>query len=386
MNIIQLVWRNSWRKKSRAVLTCASILVAFYLFSLLSAINHAVTNSVSSSSQQRLMTTHKVSITRSLPVNYQQKMASLNSIAQVTYASWFGGFYQNEKNQLAMIAVDHPSYFDLYPQYQLTQTELSQWQRKRDGLIIGQAVADKYGWKKGDNISLSSSIWMNKAGLFDWQFTLVAIYKTKDTATSDKQLFFQHKYFDNARAYASNSASWLISQGNNNTDIDKLMENIDALFNNSAEATRTTTEQVFIKEQAQQFVDMAMVIKLVVIAVFFTLLLIVCNTMMQTNRERLNESAMMKAIGFSSSYLVQQLFLESLLLLTIGAILGCLLANISLVYIAKLFADFLPGIAISTSHYIIVTVLVFIAASVCSLVPAYTIKTLNITNTLGARA
>ena len=81
---------------------------------------------------------------------------------------------------------------------------------KRTGLIIGKALADKFGWQVGDNVPLSTSIWMNKEGSFTWHFTTVsAIYQSSDNVDDDR-VFFHHAYFDQARAYSRNSVSWLI--------------------------------------------------------------------------------------------------------------------------------------------------------------------------------
>lgn len=386
MNIFQLAWRNSFRKKTRFSLTCLSVIVAFFLFSLLAGVNHALTTNVSSDNQYRLMTSHKISLARSLPVNYQQKISAISGVDNVSYASWFGGFFQDESNQLAVLAVDHNSYFEMYDEYNIAKEQLEQWKKTRTGLVIGQAIATKYGWKIGDKIPLNSSIWMNREGSFTWYFTVSAIYQSTTNAGDEKRMFFQHVYFDKSRAYARNMVSWFIPKVAVDADLDDVSQQVDALFVNGNGETRTTTEQVFIKEQAQQFVDMAMVIKVVVIAVFFTLLLIVCNTMVLTNRERLNESAMMKALGFSSSFLVAQVYLESVLLLALGALFGCGFAQLSLVYVTELFADFLPGIAITSSHYITVTVLVLLTAALCSLLPAFTLKRLTISHYLGAKA
>jgi len=384
MNTLILVWRNSLRKKSRFILTSLSVAVAFFLFTSLAAVNHALNINVSGSNQYRLMTNHKISMTRSLPVNYQQKIAAIDGVEQVTYASWFGGYFQNEKNQLAMTAVEHGNYFELFDEYLIGKQQLKQWKNTRTGLIIGQKIADEFGWKVGDKIPLNSSIWMNKDGLFSWEFIVIAIYQAQNQSVDEGRVFFQHAYFDEARAYSGFMVSWLSTGINENADVDTVSKSIDALFANSNASTRTTTEQVFIKEQAQQFVDMAMVIKVVLGAVFFTLLLIVCNTMLQANRERLNESAMMKALGFSSATLIIQVYLESLLLLMIGAVSGCLLAIFLMNEISMQFADFLPGIAISKSHYMNVMVIIFMAAAVCSLFPAISIKRLSISKALGA--
>jgi putative ABC transport system permease protein len=386
MIILHLVWQNSFRKKTRFILTCLSVVVAFFLFSTLAGINHALTSNVSSNNQYRLNTSHKISLTRSLPVNYQQKISAIVGVESVSYVSWFGGFFQNETNQLAVLAVDHNTYFNLFDEYQISAEQIKNWQNTRTGLIIGQGIADKYGWKVGDKVPLSSSIWMNRDGVFTWQFTVSAIYQVSDSATSSEQMFFQHAYFDKGRAYSRNMVSWLTPKILPSANGDEVMQAIDKLFSNSNGPTRTTSEQVFIKEQAQQFVDMAMVIKIVVVAVFFTLLLIVCNTMMQSSRERLNESAMMKALGFSSRYLIMQLYLESIWLLALGALIGSILAQTALAFVSGLFADFLPGIAIANSHYLTVIILVLFAAFLASVLPAYTLKRLAISDTLGAKA
>ncbi len=386
MNLWLLVWRNSFRKKSRFALTCLSIMVAFFLFTTLAGVNHALTASVSSINQYRLITNHKISITRSLPINYRQKIAALPSIERVSYASWFGGFFQNEKNQIAVTAVEHASYFDLFDEYQIPKQQLAQWKKTRTGIIVGQALAKQYGWKVGDKVPLSSSIWMNKSGSFSWEFIVSGIYQNTKQVGDNKKVFFQHAYFDKGRAYARNSLSWLSTEITPQADVEQVIKSIDKLFAHSNSPTRTTTEQVFVKEQAQQFVDMAMVINVVVSAVFFTLLLIVCNTMVQTIRERLNESAMMKALGFSSSSLISGIYLESLLLLGLGAVLGTLLASILLGFVKQALGDFLPGIYISPQHYLSVFALVNIAAALCSFFPALTIKGIVISETLGGKS
>lgn len=386
MNLWLLVWRNSFRKKMRFGLTCLSIIVAFFLFTTLAGVNHALTASASSINQYRLITSHKISITRSLPINYQQKIAALPRVEQVSYASWFGGFYQNEKNQIAVTAVEHKSYFELFDEYQIPKQQLAQWKKTRTGIVVGEALAKQYGWNVGDKVPLSSSIWMNKNGSFSWEFVVSAIYQSNKQAGDNKKIFFQHAYFDKGRSYARNTISWLSTKITQQAEVEQVIKSIDDIFAHSNSSTRTTTEQVFVKEQAQQLVDMAMVINVVVIAVFFTLLLIVCNTMIQTVRERLNESAMMKALGFSSSSIITGIYLESLLLLGLGAALGTLLASVLLVFVKQGFDDFLPGIYISPEHYITVFALVNIAAAFCSFFPALTIKGIVISETLGGKS
>jgi len=385
MNMFTLIWQNSLRKKVRFTLTCLSALVAFFLFTTLSAINNALSSNANSIDNYRLITSHKVSMTRALPINFSDKIKNINGVDKVSYSSWFGGYFQNEKQQVTMTAVDSSNYFAIYDEYQLSPAQLKKWQNTQTGIIIGSEIAKKYHWNVGDSIPLSSSIWMNRDGLFTWQFTVSAIYQGKHESTDNKKIFFQHKYFDRARAYSQNSINWLTTKISPSADNEQVIQLIDQKFANSSSPTRTITEQVFIKEQAQQFIDMAMVIKLVLSAVFFTLLLIVCNTLIQVIRERLSELAMMKALGFSAPYLIIQIYAEALFLIGLGAVSGTILATLTLNSVQVNMANFLVGIYIAKSHYLISIIIVFIAAAMGSLFPAISIKNLNISQTLGAK-
>jgi len=385
MNRFSLIWKNSTRKPVRFLLTSLSVLVAFFLFTILSGIGTALDSKINSSNEQRLMTTHKISMTRSLPLNYKNKIKIIDGVSKVTYSSWFGGFFQNEKNQLAQFAVGSENYFEMFPEYLIEKSRLEGWKSTRTGIIIGQAVAEKFDWKVGDKVPIQSSIWMNNDNSFTWEFEVSAIYQTGDVSTDTNQVFFNHLYFDDYRGYMRNTAGWLTTQIDVNSDLDKIVQSIDKLFENSSMETRTTSEQVFLKELAQQFVDMSILLKIVLSAVFFTLLLIACNTMIQSIRERMNEIAMMKAIGFSSSKLIVDTYLESVVLLAIGALTGTFLAVMSLGLVRQKFAEFLPGIDVLPEHYFAVTVSILIFAIVCTFYPAIRIKRLAISETLGSK-
>jgi len=193
MNMFTLIWQNSIRKKTRFTLTGLSVLVAFFLFTTLSGIDNALHSNTNSIDNYRLMTTHKVSMTRALPINFRDKIKAIVGVDNVSYSSWFGGFFQNEKQQVTMTAVEANSYFELYDEYQLSPAQLKHWQNTQTGIVIGKEIAEQYHWQVGDNIPLSSSIWMNRDGLFTWQFTVSAIYQGKNSSTDNKRIFFQHK-------------------------------------------------------------------------------------------------------------------------------------------------------------------------------------------------
>jgi len=385
MNRLSFIWKNVRRKPIRFTLTCLSTLIAFYLFTILSGIDTALTSSVSASNPLRLMTSHKISLTNSLPVKYLNQINTVEQVDMITYASWFGGFYQNEKNQLAQIAVDSNQYFDIYSEYIIEKDRLSAWKNNRTGLIIGPSVANKYGWNVGDKVPIQSSIWMNNDNSFVWEFEISGIYKTNKVSTDSNQIFFHHKYFDEYRGYMRYATAWFSTKLKAGADINTVASNIDKLFANSPAETRTISEQIFMKERAQQLLDMSKLLKLVLTSVFFTLLLITTNTILLSIRERMNEIAMMKALGFSSGNLVLNTFLESIVIFTIGGVTGTILAMLSLTFMGKQLVEFLPGVEIPGEHYLVVITSIVILGLICSVIPAIQIKQLKISKTLGAK-
>ena len=109
MKYFGLVWHNVWRKKIRTSLTILSIFVAFLLFALLSALDYAFKYGEESADAERLIVIDKVSLINLLPIAYQNQIASIAGVHSVTYATWFGGYYQDPKNQFGQFPVDpHP--------------------------------------------------------------------------------------------------------------------------------------------------------------------------------------------------------------------------------------------------------------------------------------
>ena len=71
------------------------------------------------------------------------------------------------------------------------------------------------------------------------------------------------------------------------------------MFENSPDETKTQTEKDFNLGFVKQIGDIGLIVRWILFAVFFTLLLVVGNTMAQSVRERIPELAVLKTLGFS---------------------------------------------------------------------------------------
>jgi putative ABC transport system permease protein len=325
MKYLHLIWAALFRRKTRTFLTLVSILAAFLLFGMLDGVRTSFANAgKSAAGASRLQTASRLSFTDTLPQSLQARMQQVPGITDVAYANWFGGAFQEPKNQVFSFAVS-PNYLDLYPEIDVSPAVRKTFAETRTGILVGDKLADKFHWKVGDKIPLISTIYPNRDGSKNWTFDVVGIMHPKK---ADQGGFFQvmilmhWKYFDESNPYNRGDVGWYISHVGDINQSDRVAKAIDALSANSDHETKTQTEQAVTAERIKQVADIGLIVGSIMGAVFFTLLLLTGNTMAQAVRERTSELAVLKTIGFSSRSVLMMVLGESVLLVLIGGVLG----------------------------------------------------------------
>ena len=331
MKYFHLIWAALFRRKTRTFLTLASILAAFLLFGLLDGIRTSFAElGRSSDGAQRLQTSSRLSIVETLPISLEPRIRRIDNIQDVTYANWFGGAYQNPRNQLFTFAVA-PNYLDLYPEIDVAQSERDAWARTRTGVLVGDALMKRFGWKVGQKIPLQSTIFPNSDGTLNWSFDIVGTLKAKDKKSAgftEGMLLMHYKYFEESTPYVDGDVGWYVSRVSDVRRSDAAAKAIDALSMNSPHETKTMSEQAAMASQLKQMADIGLIVGSIMGAVFFTLLLLTGNTMAQAVRERTSELAVLKTIGFTSTSVLGMVLAESILLVLLGGVLGLGLAAV----------------------------------------------------------
>ena len=330
MNYLHLVWAALMRRKTRTVLTILSVLVAFLLFGLLDGVRAAFNAGETLAGVDRMVVSSRFSIIQPLPESLVARVQAVPGVRKVTWANWFGGYYQEPKNQLIIFAVG-PDYFEVYPDYGLTKPMIAAFESTRTGVLVGASLAKRFGWKVGDKLPVKGSIFPDKAtGETTWIFDIVGIYEvpTAQSRALEQQVMLRWKYFDEANAYGSGSVGWIIVQVANPQESATVAHAIDALSANSDHETKTQTEREFNLSFATQIGDIGLIVTAIIGAVFFTLMLLTGNTMAQAVRERIPELATLKTLGFSDRSVLGLVFVESVRLIVIGGVLGLALASV----------------------------------------------------------
>src|SRR6478609_6521409 len=320
MKYLPLFWANLRRKPLRTTLTFASVVVAFLLFGLLEAVNYALTGGANLAGQDRLVTQHHVSIILSLPGNYLTRIRTIDGVRSATSENWFGGVFQDDRNQITAYAVAHESFFDVYPEFAPPEAQLKTWLTTRTSVVVGSGLAKQFGWKVGDRFPLRSNFARNREGSDTWDVDIAGIYDIKDGDNSN--LFLRYDYFNEARTFDRDSIGWVVLRLADPSRGPAISKEIDALFANSSAETKTTTESAFLQGFANQMGNVGAIVSAVAAAVFFTMLLVTANAMAQSVRERVREIAVMRTIGFSNGGIVALVLLEGLAITVLGGALG----------------------------------------------------------------
>jgi putative ABC transport system permease protein len=322
-----LVWSNLRRRKLRTLLTVLSILVAFMLFGYLSAIRQGFNQGISVAGANRLVVRHKVSLIQLLPESYEARMEQIPEVNSAVHSTWFGGIYQKPSNFFAQMPVQPEQYLDMFPEYILPDDQRAAWLATRSGAIAGKVLAERFGWKIGDRIPINATIWFKKDGGATWEFDLVGIYTGAEKNTDTSGFFFRYDFFEETRGkWGSGQVGWYTVRIADPARAAATAVAIDAEFANSPAETKTEPEGAFIQGFANQVGNIGQIMMAIVAAVFFTILMVAGNTMAYSVRERTNELAVLKAIGFSDRKVLGLVLGESMVLTCLGGGLGLALA------------------------------------------------------------
>ncbi len=330
MKYFTLIWAALFRSKTRTILTLLSIVTAFLLFGMLDAVRASFDQAgQSANGAQRLQTGSRLSFIQTLPQGLTTQIQNVPGVKSVAYANWFGGAYQDPHNQVFSFAVSD-NYLDQYPEVEVSPDVRKAFENSRTGIIVGEGLVKKFGWKVGDKIPLQSTIFPQHDGSKNWTFDIVGVMhaKEKSAAWYEQMVLMHWKYFDEGTPYNRGQVGWYVSRVSDVNQADRVAKAIDALSANSDHETRTQTEQAATASWVKQMADIGLIVGSIMGAVFFTLVLLSGNTMMQAVRERTSELAVLKTIGFSSRGVLAMVLAESVLLLLLGGVIGLGLASL----------------------------------------------------------
>jgi len=381
---LPLVWAGLFRRKARTLLTLASVVVAFLLFGLLQAVQTAFEAGADTADAKRLLTTARYSIIELLPMAHERRIEAVPGVVGVAHAELFGAKYQNESNAFAVFAVDPARYLDMYPQFTIAPAQRQAFIQSRTGALAGQRLVDRFHWKLGQKLPLNSEIHPKADGSMSWEFDLVGIIDAEDPTVRRNTdiVLINATYFDEARLIGKGRTGWYIERIADPSQARAIAAEIDRLFANSPDETKTQPEKEFAIGFAKQIGDIGALVTRILIAVFFTILILTGNTMAQSLRERIPELAILKTLGFSDARVTGLVLAESVLLLLLGGALGMAAAVGTMPFVNGSTGGRFPPLFVEGATWLRAVLLILALALAIGLPPALRARRLRIVQAL----
>jgi putative ABC transport system permease protein len=317
MTLTRFVTKNAFRNKRRSILTVLSLAFSLLLLTLMMTIWRGFYLSQGSAeSSQRLVVRHRVSLTFSLPGFYREKIRALPGVLAVVPISWFGGIYKDQKpeNFFAQFGTDPDEFFKVYRDIQMPPEQFTAWQRDRQGVIVDDTLAKKYGWKLGDRFVLQGTIYPVNLELY-----VRGIFHSNP---DNKSVYFNTKYVEEAVPTFKGQAGTFTILAATPADVSKVASAVDDMFRNSPQPTKAESEQAFGLEFVAMMGNVKAFILSICSAVLFATLLVSANTMAMSIRERTREVAVLKTLGFTKRGVLGLFVSEAVALSLGGGLIG----------------------------------------------------------------
>lgn len=323
MKSLPLILGALRRKPARTLLTMFGVVIAFLLFGLLQGVDSAFSAALDRMKLDRLLVDARFS--QPLPLSYRAKIENVPGVTRVTEIQFLGGYFRDEKRTLFSIATNPETWLSFRPEYTIPPSQIEAAKRTRNGAIITDWTAREYGLEIGDQFNLRTQM-PNVTGGSDWNFVVVGIMTYFDPTQHLTVFLSNYKYIDEGRVNDRGTANRFLLGISDPRDSTRISRAIDALFATSGVQTRTQSEHEMGLLRMAAMGDISFFTRSIISAVFFTLLILTANTMIESVRERTSEFAVLKTLGYTDEAVFGLVIVESIVLCVTSSLVGIALA------------------------------------------------------------
>ncbi len=368
-----LAARNVTRNKLRTVLTTLGVAVTVLTFLLIRTVVAAWYVGVDAASKDRIATRHKVSFIMQLPKHYAETVRQVPGVQATTWAQWFGGKEPNHEGEFfATLAVDAKTTLDVYDELVVPEDQKRAWLEDRQGILAGDVIARKFGWKVGDRVNLSGTIYPG-----DWQFTVDAIYSAARKSIDRSTVFFHWDYLNESLPEARRDrVGWIVSRIDDPGKSAAIQSAIDNTFDSRDIQTLSQSERDLNNSFLGMMSAVLGALDIVSVVILVIMGLILGNTIAMGVRERTTEYGVMRALGFSPRHIATFVLSEAFTLGIAGGALGLAIAYPFINHgvgaaIEENMGAFFPYFRILPDTAITAMILAVLLALVGSVIPAW---------------
>ena len=307
MYLLKMIERNLRRNLRRTVLTALTVALATFIYLVLASVPASMDRIVKdASSTLRLIVVNRSLPFYGIPGRYCDQVREMPGCAACVAITGWPATYRDVSDQILAVA-EGQQIVDVFPDYDLSGEARRAWDRQRRGAFAGRVLMARYGWHTGDQVTLRGVDRDHLALSF-------VILGEMHSARYPNVFAFRRDYLEEARkaiGHPDPDLAWnLVVRVHGVENVDALIREIDDNFRNSDYETRTLTESDALAGGLSALGDIRGIVLALCAIVILTVLIIAANSTAMMVRERINEVAVMRSLGFSRGAIAAMLFGE----------------------------------------------------------------------------
>jgi len=363
---IPLVWANLTSRPLRTGLTIVSVAASFTLFGLLESFRYSLDSFGDDYSNALVVQSRNVG----LPYSHVTRLLAMPGIESA--CGYLVGFVELPGRKRVMLqAVPDRDVFTANPGISAAPETLGRWHGDRLAALIDADLAAETGWKTGDRVMLPAA---NRAlkfrradGVNALEVVIAGVFSATNALAAGR-LLVRYDYVRDVLGSDRAGLEYIAVRFSPELDVDAMRTRIDTAFENSEAQVKTYSARALLRSSYATFREASRVSVLVLAISFATLLLIAGSVLIQAQRERSRDLAVIQALGVMRIRVLGMLLGEAAIMVLPAAMLGLTAATSLMPYlpaeVRKLSGSSLP------MHTIITALLLALGLSVViSIVP-----------------
>lgn len=334
----RLLIASALRSPVRTALTVLTIAVTVAIFTALTALDRGVATMVERTGSDLVLTVferYKACPPFSrLPVHYADQIATIPGVRAVMAERFLLSHCATATDLVAVHGIE-PAQFRSFRTIDVPDDQWAAFARERGSAMVGWRIAQRYGWKPGDQVTLQA--------LQGISFVVRGIF-TAPGSSLESVILLDHHYVEQAIGQIGVETMFLVLV-DDASHVDGVSRAIDNAFANASTQTQTGPERSFIASAIDDFQALVHVAQIVGWSALALLAIAVANTVSLSVRDRLRELAVLRTCGYTPLQVMLLVIGEAGVIALAAALIGVALTAMGIT---------LGGLQIGVEGYTIV--------------------------------
>ncbi|MDB5337960.1 MAG: hypothetical protein JWN70_3579 [Planctomycetaceae bacterium] len=308
------ILKTLWRHRTRTLLTVSGAAVALFVYSFVGAVQEGLNRLASDQSHHRTLIVFQANrfcpSTSKLPEDYARKIEQMPGVAGAVPIKVY---MNNCRASLDVVVFNGLPAEKLKAtrQLDLSEGDWSTFEKQRDGIVVGQAVALRRKLKVGQKFSIGA-LTTSIAGIF-----------TSPIPSEQNMIYAHLEFLQRIKGLNSVGTCTQVEVAlTADANSDAVCRAIDERFRGGPISTDTRTRGVFQARAVGDLIELVGFVRLLGLACVALVLALVSTTTLMGVQDRIREHAILQTVGCTPARIFSFVIAESLIVCLVGGGFG----------------------------------------------------------------